>query len=49
MIKTSSNQMQQQQEVPLSNEPLTDVPLINSANPNNFYVLYSQINYNIVT
>lgn len=26
----------------------TDVPLINSANPDNFYVLYSQLNYNVV-
>lgn len=28
--------------------PLTDVPLIPSANPDNFYVLYSQLNYNVV-
>lgn len=48
MIKTSNNQAQQQ-EVPLTNGPLSDVPFINSANPNNFYVLYSQLNYNIVT
>jgi hypothetical protein len=47
MIKTSSGQ-QQQSNPPLSNEPLTDVPLINSANPDNFYVLYSQLNYNVV-
>jgi hypothetical protein len=47
MIKTSSDQ-QQQSNPPLSNEPLTDVPLINSANPDNFYVLYSQLNYNVV-
>lgn len=26
----------------------TDVPLIPSANPDNFYVLYSQLNYNVV-
>jgi len=47
MIKTSNTQ-QQQSNPPLSNEPLTDVPLINSANPDNFYVLYSQLNYNVV-
>lgn len=27
---------------------ITDVPLIPSANPDNFYVLYSQLNYNVV-
>jgi len=47
MIKTSSNQ-QQQSNPPLTNGPLSDVPLINSANPDNFYVLYSQLNYNVV-
>lgn len=47
MIKTSSNQVQQP-NVPLTNGPLTDVPLINSANPDNFYVLYSQLSYNVV-
>ena len=47
MIKTSSAQ-QQQPNPPLTNGALTDVPLINSANPDNFYVLYSQLNYNVV-
>ena len=47
MIKTSSAQ-QQQSNPPLTNGALTDVPLINSANPDNFYVLYSQLNYNVV-
>lgn len=47
MIKTSSSQ-QQQSNPPLTNGALTDVPLINSANPDNFYVLYSQLNYNVV-
>jgi hypothetical protein len=46
MIKTSS--AQQQPNPPLTNGALTDVPLINSANPDNFYVLYSQLNYNVV-
>ena len=27
---------------------VTDVPLISSSNPNNFYTLYSQVNYNVV-
>jgi hypothetical protein len=47
MIKTSSAQ-QQQSNPPLTSGPLSDVPLINSANPDNFYVLYSQLNYNVV-
>ena len=28
--------------------PTTDVPLISSSNPSNFYTLYSQVNYNVV-
>ena len=48
MIKTSNGQ-NQQQNIPLTNGPLTDVPFINSANPDNFYALYSQLNYNVVT
>lgn len=47
MVKTSNN-APQQQNAPLTNGALTDVPLINSANPDNFYVLYSQLNYNVV-
>lgn len=47
MIKTSSAQ-QQQPNPSLTNGALTDVPLINSANPDNFYVLYSQLTYNVV-
>jgi hypothetical protein len=47
MIKTSNN-TSQPPIVPLTNGALTDVPLINSANPDNFYVLYSQLSYNVV-
>jgi len=47
MIKTSNN-ANQQANVPLTSGALSDVPLINSANPDNFYVLYSQLNYNVV-
>ena len=47
MIKSSNNQSQQSTP-PITNGSLTDVPLINSANPDNFYVLYSQLNYNVV-
>ena len=45
----SSNNANQQANVPLTSGSLTDVPLINSANPDNFYVLYSQLSYNVVT
>lgn len=48
MIKTSNNQ-NQQANIPATNGALSDVPLINSANPDNFYVLYSQLIYNVVT
>lgn len=37
------------QPPPITNGALTDVPLINSSNPDNFYVLYSQLCYNVVT
>ena len=47
MIRSSSGQ-NQQPNVPLTNGPLTDVPFIGSANPDNFYALYSQLNYNVV-
>lgn len=47
MLTSSSNQPSDQY-VPLTNGALTDVPLINSGNTDNFYVLYSQLNYNVV-
>jgi DNA-binding transcriptional MerR regulator len=47
MIRTGNNQ-EQQPGVPITYGPLTSVPLISSANPDNFYVLYSQVNYNVV-
>jgi len=46
MIRTGNNQ---QQTSPTPNGSLTDVPLISSSNPDNFYVLYSQLSYNVVT
>lgn len=41
---------QTQQQAPSSNgiPTPTDVPLIVSSNPDNFYVLYSKLNYNVV-
>jgi hypothetical protein len=37
-----------QQQQPLSTGPASDVPFISSSNTDNFYTLYSQINYNVV-
>jgi len=50
VIVTSSGQSPQksQKVFPSTGESMTDVPLINSANPDNFYILYSQLNYNVV-
>ena len=36
------------QQQPLSTGPASDVPFIPSSNVDNFYVLYSQVNYNVV-
>lgn len=36
------------QTIASQQQPLTDVPFIPSANTDNFYVLYSQLNYNVV-
>jgi len=47
MIKTSSGQNQQEGSV-VSSEPIAEVPLINSSNSDNFYLLYSQLTYNVI-
>jgi len=47
IIKTA-NSVQPQETSTSSIGSLTDVPLINSSNPDNFYVLYSQLSYNVV-
>jgi hypothetical protein len=36
------------QQQPMSTGPASDVPFISSSNPDNFYTLYSQINYNVI-
>lgn len=38
----------QQQKTAIPSSTGTDVPFIPSANPDNFYVLYSKLNYNVV-
>jgi hypothetical protein len=47
MMPSSQNNNQQSS---ISQAPTngTDTPLISSSNPDNFYVLYSQLNYNVV-
>jgi len=47
MIKTSSGQ-NQQKDSPVSSESIAEVPLINSSNSDNFYLLYSQLTYNVI-
>jgi len=39
---------EQPTQPPMNAGPLSDVPLIPSSNPDNFYVLYSQMHYNVV-
>jgi hypothetical protein len=46
-VIVSSAPQQKKMEVPAP-ATVTDVPFISSSNPDNFYVLYSQLNYNVV-
>lgn len=48
-----AQQPQAKQQIPVQSqtnygESATDVPLIKSSNPDNFYILYSLLNYNVV-
>lgn len=45
---TNSQQQQQPSVVSTETQTLTDVPLLSSSNPSNFYTLYAQVNYNVV-
>lgn len=49
IVATTSSNNQVTPTSPTISEPVTDVPLINSSNPDNFYVLYSKLQYNVVT
>lgn len=49
IVATTSSNNQVTPTSPTISEPVTNVPLINSANPDNFYVLYSKLQYNVVT
>jgi hypothetical protein len=48
IIYTSSGSPTPPPQQPLKSGPASDVPAIPSSNPDNFYTLYSQINYNVV-
>lgn len=48
IIIAGGGQDRTQIAAPQQQEPLTDVPFIPSGNTDNFYVLYSQLNYNVV-
>ena len=48
VVYLRSDQNQQASTVSGNIPTLTDVPLIPSANPDNFYAVYAQLNYNVV-
>jgi hypothetical protein len=48
VILTDTGADQQQQSIPTATGNITDLPPIASSNPDNFYVLYSQVHYNVV-
>ena len=48
IIYTTTGQQNQSAIVSGESQTLTDVPLIPSSNPDNFYTLYAQVNYNVV-
>jgi hypothetical protein len=48
IVYTSSDSSSPPPQQPLKSGPASDVPAIPSSNPDNFYTLYSQINYNVV-
>ena len=48
VIVTDAGMNQQQQSIPTATGNIADLPPIASSNPDNFYVLYSQVHYNVV-
>jgi len=48
VIMASSGEVRNQPQPAQQVEPAGDTPLIQSSNPENFYSLYSQLNYNVV-
>jgi hypothetical protein len=49
IIMTRTSSQQQNAPIPTTGGPANDVPAISSSNPENFYTLYSQVHYNVVT
>jgi hypothetical protein len=48
IVASTLSQNQSVRQNVVQDEPITDVPLISSANVDNFYTLYSQTQYNVV-
>ena len=48
VVVLENNKDQPSSVIGRDSQTLTDVPLIPSGNPDNFYTLYSQVNYNVV-
>lgn len=48
IVVLGNNEEQSSSVIASNSQTITDVPLIPSGNPDNFYTLYSQVNYNVV-
>jgi hypothetical protein len=48
VVVLENNKEQPSSMIARDSQTITDVPLIPSGNPDNFYTLYSQVNYNVV-
>lgn len=48
MVNSPQAQSSSPQLGPIDSSPATDIPLFPSANPDNFYSLYAQVNYNVI-
>ena len=49
VYKRIASSAQQRSGAAPTGGPINQVPSISASNPDNFYVLYSQVNYNVVT
>jgi hypothetical protein len=49
VYKRIGSSAQQQSGAAPTGGSVNEVPSISASNPDNFYVLYSQVNYNVVT
>ena len=48
VVLTDATAGGQQDSVPATTGSIADLPFVSSSNPDNFYVLYSQVHYNVV-